>query len=1558
VIAHEDDSGDASPLRGSGKRLVAYVVLNKEQACAISELRGFLKQQLPEFMVPSAFVELDTLPVTASGKVDRKALAVSGYSRSEPAQDFVAPRTPIEELVAEIWAEVLELEQIGIHDNFFDLGGHSLLATRVNSRIRDALQLNMPLRMQFESPTIAELAERIEALRREAQGLNHQPIVVASRQDELRLSFSQERLWFLDQFEPGTSVYNMSGAYRVLARLDIGALERSLNEIVRRHEVLRTTFRNVEGAPRQVIAARLNVPLPVIDLSDPSSSAREAEAQRYSAEFARRPFDLSQGPLIRAALARLGEQEHIFLLSMHHIVSDGWSMEIFFRELSVLYDAYTNDQESPLAELPIQYADYAVWQRDWLRGDILESQLSYWRKQLANTSPLNLMTDRPRPPVQTFHGGRQSVVLSKELTQALKGISRKQGASLFMTLLAALQVLLHRLTAQHDIAVGSPIAGRNRAEVEGLIGFFLNSLVLRTDLSGDPAFLELLEQVRKVCLDAYAHQDVPFEKLLEELRPERDLSRTPFFQVFLNMVNVSPEHGQPAGLKFEPLSHGAEVESKFDLTIYVRAREGSLHLNCVYNTDLFDPERIQEMLSQYEALLTAISRDPSKNIHAFSLLTPSAKEQLPDPMAPLASDWMGSVHEKIAEHARFFPDRIALNDPSGSWSYAELNARSNQLAHHLLGNGIEREEIIAIYAHRSAALPLALLGVLKAGAAFLLLDPAYPPARLIQYVRSAKPRGFISLEAAGVVPQDLQEVLQETTCFRISLPQLARTGTENRLGQHSAHNPEIEIRPDDLAYISYTSGSTGEPKGVMGRHGPLSHFLPWQAAHFDLTAADRFSLLSGLSHDPLHREILTALWVGGTLCVPEPDVIGASGDLAEWMAGQQITFAHLTPALGRLLADGAKPDCKIPSLRYAFFIGDKLTRRDLSCLRRLAPQVINVNYYGSTETQRAVSYQELSPETEEGPGGSVVPVGRGMPGAQLLVLTQAQKLTGIGEVGEIYMRSPHLARGYLSDPALTHGRFITNPFTGQPNDRMYRTGDLGRYLGDGTVEVLGRIDGQVSIRGFRIETGEVEFVLSQCPAVRDAVVIARDDTDGDKKLIAYIIAAHASAPSGQELRSFLKQRLPEHMMPSAFVLVESLPLTPNGKVDRGALPGPDSTRHDQGTAPVAPRDRLELQLREIWQKVLRRPLGVRDNFFDQGGHSLLAVRLFAQIEKITGIRLPVAALFHAPTIEQLAKLMSEQGWSDQWKSLVAIQPGGSRSPFFCVHAHDGGVLFWRDLARYLGPDRPFYALQPRGLDGLEPLHTTIEEMAAHYVQEIRSLQPEGPYYIGGHCIGGLIAFEMAQQLYALGERVAFLAVIDSFAPARQVSKRRSLFRRCRYRAISLFERTVTLHFGNLSVLKPSEWLSYVKGKIDKALYKLYMGLGARWVPEARTRQNILKAGSRASRAYKPRVYPGKITLFRATDLGGGIEHDPKMGWGRLAGGELEMHLVPGYHAHIVLEPRVRLLAKELSRSLDEAQHADQSMNEDKSARSAAPTESIVSPNCNAPVSRRLPPTEV
>jgi amino acid adenylation domain-containing protein len=1507
-------------------RLVAYLVARSEPAPTPSELRSFVKSKLPDYMVPSQFVYLDALPLTPNGKVDQRALPAPAQSQRELDESVSAPGTPVEEMLAGIWAELLKLENIGIHDNFFDLGGHSLLATQVTSRLREVFQIELPLRSLFETPTVAGLAESIEEARRKEQNFSVVPIVPVTRESELPLSFAQERLWFLDQLQPGSSVYNLSGAFRLLGLLDSIALERSLNEIVRRHEALRTTFKSVEGLPHQVVAAQVDVPLALIDLSERYESDRESEARRCAAEAVRRPFDLSRGPLLRTTLLRLSQEEHVLLLEMHHIVSDGWSMGILFRELSILYETFSNGKPSPLTELPIQYVDYAVWQRNWLRGEVLETQLSYWKKQLENISPLNLPTDRPRPAVQSFDGAREALVLSTDLTQALKAVSRKEGATLFMTLLAAFQILLHRLTGQDDIAVGSPIAGRNRSEIEGLIGFFLNTLVLRTDLSGNPTFTELLARVRRRCLEAYAHQDVPFEKLLEELRPERDLSRTPLFQVFFNMVNVA-ERAKPEGLKIETISAG-RVESKFDLTIYVRERDGSLHLNWVYNADLFQRDRIREMLSQYEKLLSQILQHPAASIHSYSLLTEAAQELLPNPVEPLGSDWFGSVHDRFSLQARWQPDHLAITEPYGSWTYAELNARSNQLAHHLLEKGIRREDVVAVYAHRSASIVWALLGILKAGAAFLILDPAYPTARLIGYLRAAKPRAFIRLEAAAAIPAEVEEIIETTDCRRINLPGLSAIKAADFLERYSKEDPAIAVGPNDLAGVSFTSGSTGAPKGILCRHGSLSQFLPWQADRFSLTSADRFSLLSGLSHDPLQREIFTSLWVGATICIPDPDIMTAPGELARWMAQQKITFAHLTPALSRLLTETADPACQLLSLRYAFFVGDKLTWVDVDGVRSLAPNVICVNSYGSTETQRAVSYYEVSPDMTGTSRNAVIPVGKGMPGVQLLVLNPRRNLAGVGEIGEIYMRSPHLARGYLNDDRLTRERFITSPFNHQASDRLYKTGDLGHYLPDGSVEILGRGDEQVKIRGFRVELGEIESVLKQHSNVGAALVRARQRASNDKRLAAYIVANQASSATIAELHSFLKQRLPSYMVPSEFVFLDSLPLTPNGKLDETALAAFDQSSRGIEKTFVPPRTPTERMLASIWAELLGlNQVSVNENFFELGGHSLLTVRLLAEIEKVFKTRPPLATLFQEGTIEHLAQLISQGSSPGIASRIIPIQPKGDRLPFFCVHELFGNVLCYTNLARNLGPDQPFYAIEARGLDGAEEPFFDIEAMSTYYIDQMRAVQPRGPYALGGLCFGGLVAFEMARQLRENGESVKLVALLDSGIKSGRGKA-------SGWRVFETIPMAIPSWLTGALQLNAAQWLDLVKLKRRQLKAKLAAKLGRRngearhphstsFINEmadlfgfSEQQRKIAYAQHQAIRKYIPRSYPGRLTLFRAQMQPLFSSHRPDKGWRRVAAGGLDVKVVPGNHLGMLQEPHVKILAKELRACLD------------------------------------------
>jgi amino acid adenylation domain-containing protein len=1103
-------------------------------------------------------------------------------------------------------------------------------------------------RLHYDAPRGVVTAElSTELARRKAElisVLDHSteaaPVILPVTRDRpLPLSFVQERLWILDQLEPGNTTYNLGSALAIDGPLDVKALEESLGEIIRRHETLRTSFTADDGIPQQVIAPAASFQLPCIMLNDVPEEKREQKIQELINREARRPFDLARGPLFRACLLCVDKESHVLLLNMHHIVSDGWSMGVLFKELSVIYAALVTKTEVSLPTLPVQYADFAIWQRQWLTGKTLAKQLAYWKQQLQGApAGLELPHDRPRPALQTFVGGRLSLSLSDSLGKALRNLSSREGATLFMFLLTAFEVLLYRYTGQEDVVVGSPIAGRNRTETEGLIGFFINSLVLRTDLSGNPTFRQLLARVRSVALDAYAHQDVPFEKLVEELRPERDLSRTPFFQVFFNMLNLDGAELRLPGLRLRRLS-GSEAQSKFDLTIYARAEGNNIHFNAVYNADLFRPDRISEMLAQLESILAEAVRDPDRRIAGFSLVTDRTEKCLPSPTQPLDSSWKGAVHTQFSLQAQTSPQREAVIDSSGAWSYKDLDSCSNQLANYLRHSGIEPHDIIAIYGHRSAPLVLAVLGILKAGAAFVILDPAYPATRLIDCLQAAKPRGWLHIEAAGPVPDVLEEFITSAPFrCRLQLPRDSAAISRDSLCGYSTDDPGVVVGPDDLAYVAFTSGSTGRPKGILGRHGSLSHFLPWQQETFDLGATDRFSMLSGLSHDPLQRDLFTPLWLGATICIPDPEIIGTA-QLTDWMAKEEVTFAHLTPPMAELLVETAGPECRIPSLRYAFFVGDKLTQRDVVRLRKLAPGVTCINSYGSTETQRAVGYYVVpqSSDSEQSREKSVYPLGRGIKDVQLLVLTAEQRLAGVGELGEIHVRSPHLALGYLGDEALTRMRFSTNPFTGVTTDRLYKTGDLGRYLPDGNVEFAGRGDRQVKIRGFRVEPEEVEAVLGQEPSIQQALVLVREDVPDQKRLVAYLIARAGPALTPTELRNFAKSKLPDYMVPSAFVYLDELPLTPNGKVDTEALPAPDRGSADLEDAFVAPRTKVEEVLAKIWAGVLKlEQVGVYDNFFDLGGHSLLAARVISRVREGFQVEIALRALFENPTIAGLA----------------------------------------------------------------------------------------------------------------------------------------------------------------------------------------------------------------------------------------------------------------------------------------------------------------------------------
>jgi amino acid adenylation domain-containing protein len=1052
------------------------------------------------------------------------------------------------------------------------------------------------------------------------------------------LSFAQQRLWLLDQLEPESSAYNLAAPVRLRGVLAPALLARCLSEIARRHESMRTHFELRGGDPVQVISPISAFPLPLIDLSGLPAAAREPEGWRLARLDASTRFDLGRGPLARAHLLRLGGEEHLLLVSMHHVVSDGWSIGVLFRELSVLYEAFVAGRPSPLGELPIQYADFALWQREWLQGPALREQLAYWRQQLQGAAAaLELPADHVRPSAQTHRGEHLQLRIPNGLAASLRELSRHRRVTFFMTMLAACKVLLHRWAGQEDVVVGSPSAGRQREETEGLIGFFLNTLVLRTDLGGNPAFVDLLERIREVVLDAYRYQDVPFERLLEELQVERQLSRSPLFQVLFNMINLPEMRLDLRGLRVEPMG-APETPAKFDLTFYVEDRDGELVCDLLYNADLFDRPRMEALLAEYLHLLKQVAAAPETPIEALSLVPPEIASVLPDPRRPLpAAAWPGPVHERLSFHAERAPQREAISDGRESWSYGELEAGSNRLAHRLREAGVGRGDVVAIYAHRSASLVWAVLGTLKAGAAFLILDPGYPAARLIDYLEIARPAAWLAVRGAGEAPAEVAAALAVLAPrLRLELPPRSQAAAEGVLVGYPATPPEMAVGPDDLACVGFTSGSTGRPKAVAGLHGALSQYQPWWAERFELGEEDRFGMLSALSHDPLQRDVLTPVWVGANLRIPDPERMGEPGWLTSWIAGEEVTVLHLTPAMLELVI-GGETEPRLPRLRRAFVVGDLLRRGEVARLQQIAPAVLCVNLYGSTETQRSVSSSVVS-RPGEGPGGKeTLPLGVGIPGVELLVLNAAGQLAGVGEIGEIYLRSRRLAGGYLGDPELTARRFLANPFRpagGDAGDRLYRTGDLGRYRPDGEVEPAGRADQQVKIRGFRIEPGEIEAALRAHPAARECVVVARGEAE--KRLVAYLAPAAGAVPA-RELRAFLAERLPDYMIPAAVVWLDALPLTRTGKVDRHALPEPELEAEE---ASGAPRTATEELIAGIWERLLGRApgaIGIHDNFFDLGGHSLLATQALSRMREALGVAVSLRTLFETPTIAGLAE---------------------------------------------------------------------------------------------------------------------------------------------------------------------------------------------------------------------------------------------------------------------------------------------------------------------------------
>ncbi|HEX2076750.1 MAG TPA: amino acid adenylation domain-containing protein [Longimicrobium sp.] len=1215
--------------QGMQARLLAWVAAGP----AVDEdaLLAALHAELPAYMVPSGIVVMPALPLTPNGKVDRRALPDPG---ARAAASRVAPRNALEAGMAALFGEMLSVPDVGATDSFFALGGHSLLAMRLVSRVREGFGVELPLRALFDGPTVAEMAKAVEDERRRQLPVLP-PVVPAERTGALPLSFAQERLWFIDRLEPGSTAYSIPVTWRLSGALDAPALERSLSEIVRRHESLRTVFREVNGGPAQVITPFGGFALPVEDLSGLGEADREAAVSRRAGEEARRAFDLAAGPLFRASLLRLGAEDHVLMLSMHHIVSDGWSMGVLVRELSALYAAYREGGESPLAELPVQYADYAVWQREQLAGELLERQLSYWTEQLAGAPELlELPTDRPRPPVRTNRGASLPVNFSPELLERLQALGRSEGATLYMTLLGAFQVLLSRYAGSDDVVVGSPIAGRTRKETEELIGFFVNTLVLRTDLSGDPSFREVLRRVRDVTMGAYEHQEVPFERLVAELQPERSLSHSPLFQVMFTLQDAGGGEGALPGLRVSEV--GAEVDgAKFDLSLGLAPTSRGLRGVLTYSTDLFEPGTIERMVQHLERVLEQVAANAGVRLSQLDLLGNAER-------ALVLEEWSRTeaggpadrcAHELFAEQAERTPGAVAVMFDGARLTYAELDARANQLAHYLRALGVGPEVRVGLCVERSLEMVVGVLGVLKAGGAYVPLDPGYPAERLAFMLRDAT-----------------MPVLLTHSSIEQRLPghagRVVRLDLEaSAIAREPAHAPESGVVPQNLAYVIYTSGSTGRPKGAAIPHGGLARYLAWAGAAYGAGSGQGSPLHSSLSFDLTVTSLFVPLLAGRSVVLaPEAGVEALAAVLR---SSSPFGFVKITPGHLSLLLAQLTPDEAARATGRFVVGGESLPAEVLARWAEVAPEMEVTNEYGPTETVVGCCIHTL--RTREATAGAV-PIGRPSPGTALYVLDGGMSPCPIGVPGELYIGGGQLGRGYLGRPALTADRFVPDPFSREPGARMYRSGDRVRWLSDGNLEFQGRLDDQVKVRGFRIELGEIEAQLAAHEGVREARVVVREDQPGDTRLVAYVVGGVET----DALRAHMRQNLPEYMVPGAFVVLEALPLTPNGKLDRKALPAPELAPAEERY--VAPRTPVEEVLAGIWAEVLRLDrVGVEESFFDLGGHSLLATRVMSRVRELFGVELPLRVLFEGATVAEMASAV-EDGRRSELPVLPPVVP--------------------------------------------------------------------------------------------------------------------------------------------------------------------------------------------------------------------------------------------------------------------------------------------------------------
>jgi amino acid adenylation domain-containing protein len=1452
----------------------------RHNADLVPLVRGFLQEKLPNYMVPSGFTVLETLPLTPNGKVDRNALLALEAITNPESDALVPPRDRWESALVEIWSAILNLSPLGIRDNFFEIGGNSLSAVRVIARIKQDLGQVLPLATLFEHPTIEALA-RVSS---ELVDNTRPPIVPISRESDpgevvfFPASFAQENLWLLEQLQGG-GAYTMLAAARVVGDFNLAALEKALAEIVARHEVTRSTFHLRNGELVQVIHPKGTVKLSCENLPNVSIEDRELEIEKLLQNERVTPFDLARGPLLRVKVWPVETDVHIVSVAMHHIISDGWSYDILLRELSRLYRAFLDGEPSPLPALAIQYADFSCRQREYLTGEVLNRQIDYWRERLKGSPPrIELPTDRPDTLERDRRGHRIKQILSPRLTKDLQNFATGRKTTLFAVLLTALKILLFRWTGQDDLTVGTVTAGRDDPALESLIGCFINFLALRSRLSGEETAGRFLQRESESLLSAYAHQNCPFEKVVEAIAPPRENFRTPFYNVALLLQNFPAELAFDSSVQTFPIA-SENPSALLDLRLVAIETPDGLQIDYEYDSGLFDSDTIKRMSGHFQILLEGILSELECPISELPLLTERERHQILVEWNDTAVDYPldKCLHHLVEEQVEQTPNAVAVVFESESLTYRELNARADRLARYLQKRGVGVETPVGICLERSLEMVVGLLAILKAGAAYVPLDPDYPPERLSFLLEDA---GVPLLVTSEKLLDRLPPIAGEILCL----------DQEREIIDHEGDSPlNPGVGPDNLAYIIYTSGSTGKPKGAMNTHRGIVNRLCWMQETYGLTPDERVLQKTPFSFDVSVWEFFWPLLAGATLVVAKPSGHRDSSYLVETIAKWGITTLHFVPSMLQVFLEEKRLE-RCNSLKRVFCSGEALPHSlQDRFFERFNCELHNL--YGPTEAAVDVTYHACQ---RNDPRASV-PIGCPVANTHLYILDRQGQPVPVGVSGELHIGGVQVARGYLNRPELTAEKFIPDPFSDDPKARLYKTGDLARYLPDGNIEYIGRTDHQVKLRGFRIETGEIEAVLNQHPSIREVTIIAREDNHGDKCLVAYFVPSTEEL-NARQIRDFLKASLPNYMIPSAFVPLEYLPLTPNGKIDRKALPFPDGLGLATGEEYIAPRTESERRLAAIWTELLgREVIGINENFFEIGGHSLSAVRLLDRIGVSFGKNLSPVDFFQNPTIRKLASYLRREEVS-AWSALVPLQALGSKPPLFCIHPAGGNVLCYQDFARTLGKERPFYGLQSFGLSGTLPPHETIEAMAIAYLREIRSVQERGPYHLAGWSLGGLVAYEIARQMERVQEKVAFVGLLDTyilselpleepnwlelgrsvFGPRFSLAPDEPKGDSEEEKALAVFERAHALELL-------SEGLDFERMRL---LWKVY-------------RVN-LEAGYR----YYPGSYSGQVVLYTAREGLSITLTDPSEPWKSRLGKNLQIERVSGHHRNLVDPPHI------------------------------------------------------